>query len=66
MVYDVFVKELEYYGSVGSVQTTHHLPIMVHDVVVKEPEYFVERKMVKHQGGASTMVLVKWQNHTEE
>lgn len=56
MVYDVFVKELEYYGSVGSVQTTHHLPIMVHDVVVKEPEYFVERKMVKHQGGASTMV----------
>lgn len=39
---------------------------MIHDVFVKEPEYYLERKMVKRQGRAATMVLVKWRNQAKE
>lgn len=52
--------------AIGDVHTTHHFPTMVHDVFEKEPEYYLERKMVKRQGRAATMVLVKWRNQAEE
>lgn len=50
----------------GNVQTSTHLPSIVHDVLVKGPESILERKMINRQGMTGTMVLVNWDNQSSE
>lgn len=45
---------------VGNVTTSTQLPSVLPDIFEKAPEYILERKLVKRQGRAATMVLVKW------
>lgn len=47
---------------IGSVLTSTELPIVGCDVLVREPECVLERKMLKRQGRAATMLLIKWKN----
>ncbi|XP_010491426.2 PREDICTED: uncharacterized protein LOC104769009 [Camelina sativa] len=51
---------------VGQVLTSTQLPSIVVDVLVKAPVSILDRKMVKRQGRAVTMVLVQWTNETAE
>lgn len=51
---------------VGNVQTSNHLADAIYKPTIKEPDYCLARKMVKRQGRAATMVLVKWKNEAED
>ena len=51
---------------VGNVQTSNHLPDALYETKTKEPEYCLDGKMVKRQGRAATMVLVKWKNEAHD
>jgi len=50
---------------VGDVTTSTQLPSIISDVLIKEPAVILERKMVKRQGRAATMVLVQWTNESQ-
>lgn len=51
---------------IGSVITSTELPTEGCDVLLREPERVLERKMVKRQGCAATMLLIKWKNCPED
>lgn len=52
--------------AVGRLLSSSELPTVLMDVDVKEPEMVLERKMVKRQNKAATMVLVKWKGQGHE
>ncbi|KAG7570699.1 Retrotransposon gag domain [Arabidopsis thaliana x Arabidopsis arenosa] len=65
LIHPVFhVSQLK--AAVGNVHTSSQLPSVVSDVLLKEPVLILDRKMVKRQGRAATMVLIQWTNETEE
>ena len=64
MIHPVFhVSQLK--AVVGVVLTSTQLPSVISDLLIKEPAVILERKMVKRQGQAATMVLVQWTNESE-
>lgn len=51
---------------VGESTTSTQLPTMLQETEVRIPESCLGRKMVKRQGRAATMVLVKWVDESED
>ncbi|KAL0847903.1 hypothetical protein Bca101_021150 [Brassica carinata] len=52
--------------AVGDVSSSTQLPSIVADITVRTPEEILARKMVKRQGRAATLVLVKGTGQNEE
>lgn len=51
---------------VGEAATSTQLPTILQETEVKVPEACLGRKMVKRQGIAATMILMKWVDDSEE
>lgn len=51
---------------IGNATSTTQLPTILQETVDKIPESYLGRKMVKRQGRASTMVLVKWKDESDD
>ena len=51
---------------VGEATTSTQLPSIIQETEVRIPESCLGRKMVKRQGRAATMVLVKWVDESED